>query len=411
MEKVNTFRLYQDTVKQLSEKLNEPEWFLTERLEALKVVDKLQPPEVERLDYSNWNLWEFPKIPKEDKVALKFKNHTSSYNDKGVLVLDFKQAVKEYDELFKKCYDKSGFSQLDNLFDAFTMAFLTDSLFVYIPENLQKEEPIELSFTQNNKLQNISNRQVLIYAAANSSVEIIEKYLSTENEYKATANIYIQIIADTGARIQYSSLDQFSDNTTAFIRRKATTKNDAVINGALGITNGGNIIEDVRVNLEGQGSSSDIKTVAIANEYQVQSININITNIGKNTAGNIFQHGVVLDESTLIFNGIGHILKNSKNSDSQQESRILMLSDKARADANPILLIDENEVQAGHAASISRVDQEQLYYLMSRGIDKNQAEKLIIHGFLGLVLSEISINTVRQELIDTIERKLVQYES
>ena len=86
-----------------------------------------------------------------------------------------------------------------------------------------------------------------------------------------------------------------------------------------------------------------------------------------------------------------------------------MLSDKARADANPILLIDENEVQAGHAASISRVDQEQLYYLMSRGIDKNQAEKLIIHGFLGLVLSEISINTVRQELIDTIERKLVQY--
>jgi ABC-type transport system involved in Fe-S cluster assembly, permease component len=88
-----------------------------------------------------------------------------------------------------------------------------------------------------------------------------------------------------------------------------------------------------------------------------------------------------------------------------------MLSDNARADANPILLIDEYEVQAGHAASVSRVDQEQLYYLMSRGLEQKQAEKLMIRGFLGIVLSEISIKEVRQELIDTIERKLAQYDN
>ena len=86
-----------------------------------------------------------------------------------------------------------------------------------------------------------------------------------------------------------------------------------------------------------------------------------------------------------------------------------MLSDEARADANPILLIDEFEVQAGHAASVSRVDKEQLYYLMSRGLDQLQAEKLVILGFLGIVLKEISLPSVREQLIDRIERKLTHY--
>ena len=88
-----------------------------------------------------------------------------------------------------------------------------------------------------------------------------------------------------------------------------------------------------------------------------------------------------------------------------------MLSDEARADANPILLIDEYEVQAGHAASVSRVDKDQLYYLMSRGIERTDAEKLIIGGFLGIVLSEISVKEVREEFIETINRKLANYES
>src|SRR5699024_6539593 len=208
------------------------------------------------------------------------------------------------------------------------------------------------------------NRQVLIYAGANSSVKIMDKYSSIENDKEAIANIQIQVIAEDGAKVQYSSLDQFGENTQAFIKRTGRTGRDAEIHWALGVMNNGDVIEDIHVNLEGQGSTSDVKTVAITHGDQVQGVNVNVTNIGSYSLGNIFQHGVTLDESTLTFNGIGHILKNSKNSDAQQESRILMLSDNARADANPILLIDEYEVQAGHAASISRVNQEQLYYLM-----------------------------------------------
>ena len=113
-----------------------------------------------------------------------------------------------------------------------------------------------------------------------------------------------------------------------------------------------------------------------------------------------------MKKATLTFNGIGHIIKGAKGADAQQESRVLMLSDQARSDANPILLIDENDVTAGHAASIGQVDPEDMYYLMSRGLDKATAERLVVRGFLGSVIVEIPVKEVRDEMIATIEEKL-----
>lgn len=407
MRKDHSFYADKHIVEHLSKNLNEPDWFLNYRLKALKAINELEPPKIERLNYSDWKLWQVPDV----HLEVPPKTHNQSFDQEDVLILDFKQAFIEQSELFTTIYKNSDFIHFDHLFDAFVMSFLTDSLFIYIPENIQIKEPLELSFIQNNQLEKTVNRQVLIYVGANSSVEITDQYSSIENEQRAVANIQIQIIAEAGAKVQYSSLDQFGENTQAFFQRIGKTGRDAEIHWALGAMNDGNVIEDVRVNLQGQGSASDVKTVAITHNNQVQGINVNVTNIGSHSLGNIYQHGVALDESTLTFNGIGHILKDSKNSDAQQESRVLMLSDDARADANPILLIDEYEVQAGHAASISRVNQEQLYYLMSRGLESKQAEKLIIRGFLGNVLNEIPIPEVRQELIHTIERKLAKYDN
>ncbi len=101
------------------------------------------------------------------------------------------------------------------------------------------------------------------------------------------------------------------------------------------------------------------------------------------------------DSATSIFNGIGKIEHGASKSNAQQSSRVLMLDEKARGDANPILLIDEDDVMAGHAASVGRVDPTQLYYLMSRGIPKREAERLVIHGFLAPVVNELPIEGVK----------------
>lgn len=112
------------------------------------------------------------------------------------------------------------------------------------------------------------------------------------------------------------------------------------------------------------------------------------------------------DEATAIINGITKIEKGSAKANGQQTERVLMLSPKARGDANPILLIDEDDVMAGHAASVGQVNAEQVYYLMSRGIARAAAERLIIYGFLDPVVSEIPVEAVRKRLQQILERKL-----
>src|SRR5699024_4286483 len=110
--------------------------------------------------------------------------------------------------------------------------------------------------------------------------------------------------------------------------------------------------------------------------------------------------------TTAIYNAIGKIEDGATRANAEQESRLLMLSGNARGDANPILLIDEDDVTAGHAASVGRIDEMQLYYLQSRGFSQQEAERLIIHGFLTPVVNELPIETVKNQLSQLIEGKI-----
>lgn len=195
---------------------------------------------------------------------------------------------------------------------------------------------------------------------------------------------------------------------TAYISRRGKLDDDSMIDWAIGVMNEGDVIADFDSDLFGRGSHADMKVVALSRGRQIQGIDSRVTNYGCNSIGNILQHGVILEKGTLTFNGIGHIIKGAKGADAQQESRVLMLSDKARSDANPILLIDENDVTAGHAASIGQVDPEDMYYLMSRGLDKATAERLVVRGFLGSVIVEIPVKEVRAEMIENIDEILAK---
>ena len=232
-------------------------------------------------------------------------------------------------------------------------------------------------------------------------MERLETY--GEGAVPATANITVEVIAQAGAQIKFSAIDRLGQNVTAYISRRGKLDNDAMIDWAIGVMNEGNVVADFDSDLYGKGSHADMKVVALSSGKQVQGIDTRVTNYGCNSIGNILQHGVILEKGTLTFNGIGHIIKGAKGADAQQESRVLMLSDQARSDANPILLIDENDVTAGHAASIGQVDPEDMYYLMSRGLDKATAERLVVRGFLGSVIVEIPVKEVRDEMIENID--------
>jgi Fe-S cluster assembly protein SufD len=426
--KVSEYAAHKDALTAFSHGLQEPEWMLEMRLDALDKIDELEPPVIERLRYNRWPLWQVPNLTGapsakdidpfefiEDKAdanrVIQRGNDTvietlpESLKEKGVIFTDLHTALREHPELVKEAYMTTAVKPDRHKIAAFHAAFMNSGLFLYVPKNLEIDEPFEAVFIQNSLVEDAFVKHVLVYADSNSRFNYVEKFL-TKGDKKNAANIIVEVITKPGAQVKYSAVDQLGENSTVYFTRKGYTYRDSHIDWALGVMNGGNVVADFDTDLVGEGSTTDLKAVGISSGRQTQVIDSKVENYGNHTEGNIFQHGVILDRATLTFNGIGHILKGAKGADAQQESRVLMLSDKARGDANPILLIDENEVTAGHAASVGRVDPEEMYYLMSRGIEKEEAERLVIRGFLGKVIQAIPLKGVRDELVETIERKL-----
>lgn len=421
------FASYRERVKTFSEQLNEPDWMLNKRLDALELADELAEPVIERLRYNRWPLWDVPVLDAEDGVTdidvdeyvdtpSKAMRVVQAGNqsvreqvpahliEQGVIFTDIRTALIEHPEKVKEAYQTAVQSDRDKA-AAFNVAFMNSGVFLYIPKNVVIEDPVEAIFIQDALRADAYVKHVIIYADVNAQVNYVERWLTAGNE-KTSANIIVEVIAKDGARINYSSVDLLGENTTAYFNRVGHALRDATIDWALGVMNDGNVIADLDTHLIGDGSESDLKAVGLSWGRQTQVVDSNVVNFGSNSVGNIFQHGVILDRATLTFNGIGKIHKNAKNADAQQESRVLMLSEKARGDANPILLIDEFEVTAGHAASVGRIDPTELYYLMSRGIPKEEAQRLAIRGFLGNVISNIPLKSIRDELVNVIERKL-----
>lgn len=415
-----------EAVKQFSQKRQEPEWMLELRLKAYDQIDQLELPVIERAHYERWPLMEVPASTFEDDESfsgivlsedsaqrvVQFGKKTIEETlpqkliDQGVIFTDLFTAVKEHRDLVKEVYMQLAVKFNEDKLTAFHTAFMNSGIFLYVPKNIIVEEPFEAVFVQNSQLQELFAKHILIYADENSEFTYVERF-ETIGEEKATASIIAEVITKSGAKVKYSAVDQLGENTVSYFNRRGHLLQDSRLEWAIGVMNGGNVIADFDTDLMGEGSHSEIKVVAISMHQQVQAIDTRVTNLGRHSVGHILQHGVIKDHATLTFNGIGHIIKGAKGADAQQESRVLMLSDKARGDANPILLIDENDVTAGHAASVGRVDPEEMYYLMSRGIPKAEAERLVIRGFLGSVIAAIPLKSIREDLVSTIEGKLL----
>jgi len=406
---------------------NEPEWFLQTRLKGLELAKTLDLPFIERVKFHRWNLFqsaigegtsmieELPKvIPTAAGSAKIVQLGAVSYWEemnvetalKDVLVMDLFDALEQYPELVKPYYMTKAVPVDEDSLTAYHAAMVNSGVFIYIPKNVDVKDIIESHFVQNNLVDEAFVKHVLIVADENSSVSYVERFESIGDK-KNTANIVVEVIAKQGAKVQFAAVDTLGQSTDAYVNRRGYLEKDATINWALGIMNDGNVIADFDSELRGDGSHSQVNVIGISTGRQVQGIDTRVTNYAPHSVGHILQHGVILDKSTLTFNGIGHIIKGAKFADAQQESRVLMLSEGGRGDANPILLIDENEVTAGHAASVGQVDDEQLFYLTSRGISEAEAKRLVIRGFLGAVIRSIPSSELQKELVDMIEQKLV----
>lgn len=418
---------YLDDINAFSARNEEPTWMTDLRVAALEKAENLELPKIERVKFHRWPLFNvnteeytpetmnFPSFDemKDNPVIVQqgsitaFEQLSAKLADQGVIFTDMFTALQEHGDLVKEYYMNKAVEMDEDKLTAFHTAFMNSGVFLYVPKNVVIEEPIEAIFIQDSASEESFFKHVLIVADEHSEFSYLERFQTIgEQKVKVSANIVVEVIAKAGAKVKYSAVDQLGENVSTYMNRRGHIMRDASIDWALGVMNDGDVVADFDSDLVGEGSHSEVKVVAISAGKQTQGIDTRVTNKASHSVGHILQHGVIRERGTLTFNGIGHILKGAKGADAQQESRVLMLSDKARGDANPILLIDENEVTAGHAASVGRVDPEEMYYLMSRGLRKDDAERLVIRGFLGSVITAIPVKDVQKEFVDVIEGKL-----
>ncbi|MDY2874899.1 MAG: Fe-S cluster assembly protein SufD [Lactobacillus johnsonii] len=394
--------LTKENLLNFSHKNNESSWLTDLRLKAFERLEELDYPKMQRFSYQDW-----PLIKKEDfswsnQADFSLKEEQKLLEKKGIILTDIFTASKKYPELVQSTLG-SVIKHNEDKLTAYHYAYLNSGLFLYIPKDTILTEPITISLSPT---QDTYISHLLIVADNNSKVKFLEEIQDKEKK-ASSASLMVELVARPGSHIEFSSLDELSQDTTLYFNRRAKIEKDAHVEWAIAFMNDCNTLGDLDSELVGEGSFADSKAIAVTTANQKVGINNRVTNRGPHSTGLINQRGVLLENSRLIFNGIGQIVHGAHGSKADQQNRVLMMSDEAHGDANPLLLIDENDVIAAHAASVGPVDKVQMNYLMSRGIPYDQAQRLVIRGFLGAVLDAIPNKDVRRKMIDILERKLI----
>ena len=424
----NKLKLSIKTLQSIFSNTNEPTWFLNTRKLALYKSYTLPFPKLESMELERWNLFnvDFSTLRLEsegnldlteyginsDDFAVIQKNNTilhinipEKYADK-VIIKDIFTAMN--DDHIKDSF-MSVVDYAESKVTAVHYTLLNAGLFIDVKDNTVIEEPLQY-IVISDKEQSLFNH-VTIQVGKNSKFNFIENYVNNQKEDKDPFSLVSEVVAHEGAQINYSSITNQPGKKRGTILRRGLTYRDSLINWNVAAMDEADVYHDNTTNILGDGSEANLKIVTLGVKEQKTYFNSEVVNQGLSSKGDILQHGVLLDRSHIVFNGVGFIVKGAIGSNAYQSSRMLTLSSEAKADANPMLLIDENDVMAGHGASLGRIDEEQLYYLQSRGLTRKESSRLLVHGFLSPVISELTVDKIKELVTILIDEKINNNES
>ena len=424
----NKLKLSIKTLQSIFSNTNEPTWFLNTRKLALYKSYTLPFPKLEPMELERWNLFnvDFSTLRLEnegnvdiaeyginsDDFAVVQKNNTIVHINipekyaNEVVIKDIFTAMN--DDHIKDSF-MSVVDYAESKVTAVHYTLLNAGLFIDVKDNAVIEEPLQY-IVISDKEQSLFNH-VTIQVGNNAKFNFIENYVNNQKEDKAPFSLVSEVVAHEGAQINYSSITNQPGEKRGTILRRGLTYRDSLINWNVAAMDEADVYHDNTTNILGDGSEANLKIVTLGVKEQKTYFNSEVVNQGLSSKGDILQHGVLLDRSHIVFNGVGFIVKGATGSNAYQSSRMLTLSSEAKADANPMLLIDENDVMAGHGASLGRIDEEQLYYLQSRGLTRKESSRLLVHGFLSPVISELTVDKIKELVTVLIDEKINNNES
>jgi len=409
-------------VERISRGRGEPEWLLKWRLEHWEAAQRLPMPGSRYTQVRGLHLEELtPVSPEseaatspqpEEEVAARYAllNGASPQRElspelagKGVLLLDIEEAVREHPEFVREAL--AAFEAPSDRITALQRAFFRHGLFAVIPRDVTLEKPLKVVQEVARADRAAFSLSVLI-AEPGSSVTLLEELFSSEEI--ATSALHVGSLharVGRGAEVRVASVENLHTRVFHFARRRAVVESDGKLYWTLGWLGGRLVMSHVETVLDGPGAEVEDVQVFFTDGRQHFDLTSNLLHEKPHTRGEVNVKGALKGKSKSVFWGLIRIAPGAQGANAFQAERSLILEDGPRSNAIPSLEIEANDVRCTHAAATSQLDEEQIFYLRSRGLTEDEAKRTIVEGFFEPTLEKIPLESVRERMRELIDRK------
>ena len=415
-------------IDEISSSRNEPDWLKNYRKNSLSVYDSL-PIEMSPL----YNKYTDAKKMDPEKVTLSASttetipsfltkrlgeleneiciiqigtnihkiNLPEDLKSKGLVISSISDAIQNNSELVKKALEAS--NSKEDKFTALNNAAFNSGVFIHIPRNLILEKPIHfLSCLSDDGLSTISRN--VIFADESSKATIVQELYSPKTE---TQQAYLELLHTNlaaNAHLDITTLQMMDQHVVNFSTRQTNLAQDAKVNWYSGLF--GSMLSRYKIDyfLDGPGASSNDSEVIFGNNEQSFDIQTNVNHESPSTEGRVVEKSILRNKSKSLFKGMIRIKEKAAKSNSFLSGRSILLDKDAKSDAIPGLEIFTNDVKATHSASVAQIDEEQIFYLKTRCLSHEEAERTIVEGFLEPLSRKMSFQ-VRAWIAYLIESK------
>jgi len=428
-----------DAVVALSRQKGEPEWMLQRRLEAWEVYENTPAPLGRRGDLgtrrtiANFKFNRLsPFVPVEaGKLSATIEQslqeglvtersglivqHNSSVvhtqlaeelKQQGVILSDLDTAVREHPELVQRYFMTNCVPVATSKYTALHAAFWSGGFFLYVPSGVEIEAPLLAEVWIDASSAAIFSHSLII-AEDQSSIRFVQEMTSSvEAEKPSLLSDVVEIHAHTESHIEMSNLQDLDQQTWHITNKNAVNDRYASVTFVMADLGAQVNLSTIGAGLQGNGTAGELVGVFFTDHAQRYSINSLSDHIGLSTNAETLVKGVLTDESRVEFDGMIRVRPKAQQTASFLSAHGLLLSKKARGEFIPGLEIAANEVSASHGATSGQIDEEQLFYLMVRGIARPEAERIIVQGFFEPVLQRIPLENLRIRLRRSIVRRM-----
>src|SRR5689334_10084428 len=419
--------LSEAVVRDISAKKNEPEWMLQTRLKALRIFDRKPMPgwgsNLEGIDFDNikyfvrssekqaatWddlpedirNTYDRLGIPEAEKqrlvsgVAAQYESEVVYHSiredleKQGVIFQDTDTALREHPEIFQE-YFGTVIPAGDNKFSALNTAVWSGGSFIYVPKGVHVDIPLQAYFRINTENMGQFER-TLIIADEGSYVHYVEGCTAPIYKSDSLHSAVVEIIVKPNARVRYTTIQNWSGNVYNLVTKRAVAYENATMEWVDGNLGSKLTMKYPAIWLMGEGAHGEVLSIAFGGKGQHQDAGGKAVHIAPNTTSVITSKSISKDGGRAGYRGLLEVAKGATGAKSKVVCDALILDEDSRSDTYPYIKIDEDEVDIGHEATVSKIGEEQLFYLMSRGLSEAEASAMVVSGFVEPITKELPL--------------------